>query len=406
MLNRRAFLSAAMATLAMPAAARQREPVPVSGNAVPDLKPFDELMLRFMEQNNVPACSLAVGRRGRLVYARGFGFSDAAQTRPVGPESLFRIASVSKPITAVATLQLVEAKKIALDDPVLKYVNVSVKDRRWESVTIRHCLQHRSGMDRDKSGDPIVKVREIADDLKVPYPISAEQVMRWTMGRPLDHDPGTKYAYSNIGYLILGRVIEAVSGEKYDRYVKRAVLGPVEVTRMEIGHGVPSLRPATEVFYLDRRGRKSPSLFPPNAGTMVPTVDAGMNVDGFEAHGGWIASAADLVRFAGSFDRPEGPALLSRETVATMFERPAGESNAVWYGCGWQVRTAGPNGDGRNTWHGGLLIPGTSSLLVRRWDGLSWAVLFNTDMNPKGEILTNLIDGPLHAAADAVKRWP
>lgn len=79
----------------------------------------------------------------------------------------------------------------------------------------------------------------------------------------------------------------------------------------------------------------------------MPVVDGGMNVDGFEAHGGWIASAADLIRFAGSFDRPEGPSLLSRETVATMFERPAGDSNAVWYGCGWRIRTAGPGGEGK-----------------------------------------------------------
>jgi N-acyl-D-amino-acid deacylase len=261
-------------------------------------------------------------------------------------------------------------------------------------------------MDRDKSGDPIDKVPQIARDLNVPYPVSAEQVMRWTMGRPLDHDPGTKFAYSNIGYLILGRVIEAVSGQKYETYVKSAVLGPVDAKRMEIGHALPSLRPAAEVSYFDQKGRKAPSLFLPNAGTMVPEVDAGMNIEGFEAHGGWIASAADLVRFAASFDGPEGPVLLNRETVATMFERPAGEKNDVWYGCGWHVRTAGPNGAGRNTWHDGLLIPGTSALLVRRWDGLTWAVLFNTDTNPQGKILTGLIDGALHHAADAVTAWP
>jgi N-acyl-D-amino-acid deacylase len=377
-----------------------------SGEAVAGLKPFDELMLRFVEQNDVPACSLAVGRKGRLVYARGFGFADAARTRPVSPESLFRIASVSKPITAVAVLQLVQTKKVALDDPVLKYVKAEVKDRRWQKVTVRHCLQHRAGMDRGVSGDPIGKVQQIARELKVSYPVPAADVMRWTMGRPLDHDPGEKYAYSNVGYLILGRVIEAASGEKYETYVKRAVLAPAGVTRMEIGHAQPSLRPRAEVSYLDRNGRKSPCLFPPNAGEMVPTVDGGMNVEGFEAHGGWIASAADLVRFAGSFDRPEGPALLNRESVAAMFARPAGNADAVWYGYGWQVRTAGPGGAGRNTWHGGLLMPGTSTLLVRRWDGLTWAVLFGTDSNPKGEILANLIDRPLHEAADAVSQWP
>src|SRR5262245_42912196 len=177
-----------------------------------------------MERNDVPACSLAVSRKGKLVYARGFGFADAERTRPVSPDSLFRIASVSKPITAVAVLQLVQAKKVGLDDPVLKYVRVPVKDTRWQNVTVRHCLQQRSGMDRDKSGDPIVMVRQIAKDLRVSFPVPAVDVMRWTMSRPLDHDPGTTYVYSNIGYLILGRVIEAASGEKYETYVKRSVL--------------------------------------------------------------------------------------------------------------------------------------------------------------------------------------
>jgi len=380
--------------------------IPVSGDAVAGLKPFDELLLQFMMQNSVPACSLAVGRKGRLVYARGFGFADAKQTQPVTPESLFRIASVSKPITSVAVLQLLQAGKISLDEPVLKYVKATVKDQRWQRVTISHCLQHRLGMDRAKSGDPINKVPQIARDLNVPYPVSAEQVMRWSMGRPLDHDPGTMYAYSNIGYLILGRVIEVVSGQKYETYVKSAVLGPVDAKRMEIGHALPSLRPTAEVSYFDRTRRMAPSLFPPNLGTYVPEVDDGMNVEGFEAHGGWIASAGDLVRFAASFDGPEGPILLNRETVATMFERPVGEKNDEWYGCGWSVRTAGPNGAGMNTWHGGLLRPGTSALLVRRWDGLTWAVLFNTDINPKGEILADLIDRALHHAADAVTAWP
>jgi CubicO group peptidase (beta-lactamase class C family) len=399
-LNRRTFVGGAIALLA------RQVTIPVTGDEVPGLKPFDQLLLQFMRENQVPGCSLAVGRRGELVYARGFGFADEKRMVPVTPRWLFRIASVSKPVTAVAVMQLVQAGKIALDEPVLKYVNAKVNDPRWQRVTILHCLQHRSGMDREKSGDPIGAVSRISKDLNVPYPVSAESVMRWTMSRPLDHDPGTKMAYSNIGYLILGRVIEAASGKKYEDYVKESVLKPVGVERITIGHAVPALRPVNEVQYIDRKHRTGPSLFPPNAGAMVPLVDGGMNIEGFEAHGGWIATASDLVRFAGSFDRPAGPSLLNRQTTATMFARPAKETGSVWYGCGWQVRTAGPNGTGRNTWHSGLLVPGTSSLLVRRWDGLCWAVLFNTDSNPKGQFLADLIDGRLHRAADAVTAWP
>jgi len=122
-----------------------------------------------------------------------------------------------------------------------------------------------------------------------------------------------------------------------------------------------------------------------------------------DAHGGWLASAVDLVRFAASFDSPQACPILGKNQLDTMFSRPDSTSNP-YYGCGWQVRILN-NTDQRNTWHTGGLS-GTSTLLVRRYDRTNWAVLFNSRVGKSGRELAAAIDRNVHTAADQVKRWP
>ena len=143
--------------------------LPVTGAANPGLEPFDRLMTSFVEQNKVPGAALAVTRASRLVYARGFGCADVEKHEPVQPDALFRIASVSKPITAVAVMQLVERQKLKLDDQVVDIMKLSPlvarrekPDARWNQITVRHCLQHTGGWDRGKSFDPIGRPWQIA----------------------------------------------------------------------------------------------------------------------------------------------------------------------------------------------------------------------------------------------------
>ncbi|MCP3694044.1 MAG: beta-lactamase family protein, partial [Planctomycetaceae bacterium] len=170
-----------------------------------------------IKTHQVPGASLAVTRAGKLVYARGFGYADLAKKQPVQPGSQFRVASLSKPITAVAILQLVDQGKLKLTDHVFTilkpkpvFENPTDKmDPRLRQVTILHCLQHSGGWDRSASFDPMFQSVRIARSLGVEPPARAEHVIRFMMGKPLDFDPGTRYAYSNYGYCLLGRVIEA-----------------------------------------------------------------------------------------------------------------------------------------------------------------------------------------------------
>jgi N-acyl-D-amino-acid deacylase len=206
---------------------------------------------------------------------------------------------------------------------------------------------------------------------------------------------------------VLGRIIEDVSGKSYEQFVKDEVLTPLGITDMRIGGSRREDRAQNEVCYYDPV--RSRSVWQADGEERVPNPYAG-SIEAMDSHGGWIASAVDLVKFACAFDDPDHCPILKPESVARMFARsegPAGYNEDgtpkdAYYACGWSVR---PTGDGKaNHWHAGGL-PGTSTLLVRRSDGLNWAVLFNQSVDDSGLDYGD-IDPAMHRAANAVKDWP
>ena len=357
--------------------------IPITGKADPALAPFDDLFKAFLAEHDVPGAAVAVAKDGKLVYARGFGYADRENKSPAEPDNLFRIASISKPVTAVAILQLVEQGKLKLDDRPFQMLRVepfledgAKVDPRMKDITILHLLQHTGGFDRGVSFDPMFKSVEFSQKLGTKPPAGPHEVMRVMMGRTLDHDPGTNYAYSNYGYAVLGRVIEKVTGQNYDAYVKEHVLKPVGVTRMRIGATLSDGRADGEVKYYMQKPTLASSVFPDhngNTGEKVPWPYGGWHLEAMDSHGGWIASAPDLVRFACTFNDLDRSPLLKGASIETMFASPNLKDSKpdVWYGCGWSVRVVGPGKI--NTWHSGALA-GTSTILVRRHDGLTWAV--------------------------------
>jgi CubicO group peptidase (beta-lactamase class C family) len=400
-------------------AAGPEEPVAVTGKADPRLASFDRLMTRFVLENKLPGAALAVARNGRVVYARGFGHADPDRREPVQPRSLFRIASISKPITAAAVLRLVEQGRLGLDDRVVDHLDVrhggapvAPADPRLKQVTIRHLLQHRGGWDRDKSFDPMFRSLRIAREFGTRPPAGPGLVIASMWKRPLDFDPGARSVYSNFGYCLLGRVIEKASGVSYEEHVREHVLAPLGVRAMRIGETLPEGRAPLEVHYFTKRKRPGRAVVGPTIGAPVPWPYGGWYLEAMDAHGGWIASAPDLVRFGSAFAPPHLGTILDATSVRTAFARPEGRAGhqadgkprQVYYGCGWQVR-CDRQGRPMNTWHTGYL-DGSTSILVRRHDGLVWAVLFNSDDTPGGESPAALIDPLVHTAADAVKEWP
>ena len=397
-----------LATFPIPSISAQEKNVPITGAADTDLAPFDDLMLKFMADHEVPGAALAVTKDGKLVYARGFGHADPPQLGlPVQPSVRFRIASISKPITAAMILRLIELGLLKLDDHAFEFLQIALPanaDPRLKKITIKHLLQHTAGFDRDKSFDPMFRPIIIAKDQNTKPPAKPMDIIHYMTRQKLDFDPGERYAYSNFGYCILGRVIEKATGQSYEVAVQKHVFDPIGVKHTQLGHTLTAAK--DEVHYFDEKNRKANAIMGPNFGKPVPLPYGAWYLEAMDAHGGWIATAPDLVRFASAFDRPEKCRILKADSIKTMFACPDGlaghtkdgKAKAVFYGCGWQVRTVG--GGKLNTWHMGSL-DGTETLLVRRADGLCWAVLFNTR---KG--LVGKIDPLVHQAADKVKRWP
>jgi N-acyl-D-amino-acid deacylase len=394
--------------------------VQITGPPQSGLEPFDKLMTTFLANHQIPGASLAVTRNGRLVYARGFGWADRKAREPVTPSSLFRLASISKPITSAAIFKLIELGKLKLDDHPFELLKLDpipqsgfTPDPRLKDITVLELLQHRGGFDRDVSPDPMFECVPFARLAGHAPPATAIDIIRVMEGRPLDFAPGERYAYSNFGYCVLGRLIEHVSGDSYEAFVQKTVLNPLRIEHMQLGHTLLSERAKGEVYYYSGRGIVGQSIFPQSPG-QVASPYGFWSVEAMDSHGGWIASAPDLVRFASALDDPAASGILTPADIAETFSRPPGAAGrqghkpdgrpaAAWYGCGWFVRDVG---SGRiNTWHTGLL-DGTSTLVVRRWDGLDWAVLFNQDRDGKGAVLSDLIDPLVHQTADSVTRWP
>jgi N-acyl-D-amino-acid deacylase len=389
-----------------------------TGDSVPELANFDALMQSFLDEHGVPGAALALIHEGRLVFARGYGYADIAAREPTTAQHLYRIASISKPITAIAILQLVEQGKLSLDDKVFDILTGyeahleagKEPDTRLKDITIRQCLQHTGGWDRDKSFDAMFEAVRFAKELGVPSPAGPDEVIRCMLGQPLDFAPGERYAYSNFGYCLLGRVIERLTDQTYDQYVQTHILAPVGITDMRIGASLPSGRAANEVRYYD--GSAGESVFEDHLGQLCAWPYGGWNLEAMDSHGAWIASAVDLARLAVALDDREHCALLKPESIEAMYERPPGDvtvnkdepSRTVYYALGWNVREVdGP--EQVNCWHTGSLA-GTATLLVRRHDGNHFVILFNARIGPGIPHLTRAIDPILQRAIDDVQEWP
>jgi N-acyl-D-amino-acid deacylase len=392
--------------------------LPITGDAVEKLGALDEWMQAFLKEHGIPGGQLAATRGGKIVYSRGFGYADRDKKEAVQPKSLFRIASVSKPITAVAILRLVQQQKLKLSDRLVEVLPIEPHleqdarlDERWEKITIEHCLAHTGGWDRDASYDPMFAYGRIAKSLDVKLPIGTAEIIRYMRGQPLDFTPGEKYAYSNFGYCLLGRVIEKLGepGTTYESNVHREVFLPLGITAPRIGASLEAGRAEGEVrYYTPKDAQVTPAVGPHAGDEKHPVLQAygGWNQEALDAHGGWIASCEDLVRFAAAFDeaalRSSKP-LVSADLARQMFTKHATIKGTTSYGLGWVLWT--PDGSQQQIADHGGALPCTAAMLLKFDGQTNLAALFNLGQDKEGIFIVRGLDQKLKAFADRVC-WP
>lgn len=310
---------------------------------------IDNAVTAFMTTYQIPGVSIAITKNGKLVYLKSYGKMSATDNTPVTDNSLYRIASVSKPITAVGIMKLLEANKLTLDSKIFGTGSILGNDypttqmANLTDITVRHLLHHTVGVWGNDANDPMFKNPAM----------NHEQLIKWT----LDNYPATTgrgtYRYSNFGYCLLGRIIEKLSGKTYEQFIKDEVLTPCGISNMSIAGNTLSDRKPNEVIYTGQSGY-SPYSY---------------NIPRMDSHGGWIASAKDLAKFMIRVDGfSNKPDILQPATITAMTTRSVPSSN---YAAGWGVNNA------NHWWHTGSL-PGTASEIIRANSGFSWVILCNS----------------------------
>jgi CubicO group peptidase (beta-lactamase class C family) len=360
-----------------------------TGVAVPTLTHCDATVQQFMQRWKVLGASVALAKDGKLVYERAFGYADVARTVPLQPYHLLRVASLSKSVTALAIMKLVEDGKISLSHPVFGpegYLHSAaytqeIRDARLYRITVQQLLEHTAGWDRsigcDGHGtcDPVEFPTHVAASMGVANPVGDSTLISYMLRQGLNFEPGARFAYSNTGYLVLGKVLEAVTHQPYETWVRQHVLQPSGVLEAHLGHNLPTAHLERESAY--QSAYRLPSCYDP--AQRVPAAYGGYQIEAMNAHGGWLFSARDLVRLlVATNGLASRPALLSAATLRSMTQPSA--MNA-YYAKGWMV-------NGGTWWHTGCL-DGTACYMMRTADGYTWAILLNTN-NSAGQFWQEL----------------
>ncbi len=227
-----------------------------------------------VRERRLPGVAVGLVHQGDLIWGKGYGLADMEQQTPITLDTRFRIASITKTFTGVAVMQLRDAGKLRLDDPAAEYLDWF--DLRYEdapAITIRHLLTHTSGLPRDAT---------------VPHWTehvfqSWDEVVATTKQRKPVLPPRQEFGYSNLGYTLLGGIIEAVSGESWADYIQRHILDPLDMRDTVVTPAGGEANLATGYFMPDESGVR-------HAAPFIPT-------NGFSPSASMASSVNDLAKY-------------------------------------------------------------------------------------------------------------
>ncbi|MBL7817794.1 MAG: serine hydrolase [Saprospiraceae bacterium] len=312
---------------------------------VNEISKLDAEINKYRTDQNISALSLAICKDGRLVFAKGYGVANASTGEDVSPQSTMRIMSVSKPVTATGIMLLVQQNKLDLGKKVFgpdgilnaKYPTTS---ENLKKITVRQMLNHTSGLETC-NGQPVFwdKNGTVKDAMDVL--MKDANIFKYTPG-----SAELQWYYSNTGYYFLGRIIEEVSGQSYENFIRTQVLNPCGIgNTMYLGNADGT----------------------PKAGEALYVPESKPNMQLWGAFGGWVARPIDLLKFLVRVDgSPTKPDIITGATHTTM---TTGSSLNMNYALGWSVSGTTQNHNGT---HGS-----SRSFLVEMGNGISYAIIIS-----------------------------
>jgi CubicO group peptidase (beta-lactamase class C family) len=365
----------------------------------PVFKSIDNAVNSFLDRHGMAGASVAIAKDGQMVFAKGYGWADKDNRVRTEPYNLFRVASVSKLITATGIMKLIEQGILSLDDHVFGpdgILNMApydvYVDKRVEDIKVVHLLNHSGGW-TNRWGDPMFIPHTVAKVLDKKLPVDASDIIRFMLKKRLHFKPGTMSSYSNFGYAILGKVIEEVSGNDYESFIKTNILYPLGIFDMRLGGSYLTERAELEVKYYEQSD--SHLVKDHISNDTVLSCYGGNDIHVLGPAGGWITSATDLLKFMLAIDGIDMPKdILHKESIETMTSPLKPYLDPL----GWR-------GVKKHSWYRTGTLAGTSALMVRRDDGISYVIVFNSS-TWKGPMLSGDIRCMMDHAISKTLAWP
>ena len=338
-----------------------------------ELEGMDKRVRSFMRQWQIKGASLSVMRNDSLLYSKGYGWADEQKGVEMEPGHIMRVASVSKLITAVGIMVLQERDSLSLQDHVFgpdgilndSLFNSVIKDKNYHKITIEHLLRHQGGFPRD----PLFSSRDIMTLLRLDHAPEREDFYKAVLRNRVRFEPGSWQRYSNFGYLLLSEIIERVSGQDYEDFIKENVLYPAGCFDMHIASNYYEEKKDNEVRYYTHEGEGKFIEEYNKSGRIVERCYGGNNIPLLSGAGAWCSSTAELARFVAAIDgRPEIEDILSIESINQM----TGYFDKDTFSIGWNDTYPSKG------WSRTGTLAGTSALIHYFPDGECWILVTNT----------------------------
>jgi CubicO group peptidase (beta-lactamase class C family) len=316
----------------------------------------DEYIHAEIQREKIPGLALAVLRDGQIIKVQGYGLSNVELDVPVKPETIFQTGSVGKQFTATAVMMLAEQGKLGLDEKIAKYLPEA--PATWKDITIRNLLNHTSGIP-DYGSDEDNAAKE-AINLRADY--TEDELVRRFAALPLDFPPGSKWSYSNSGYVTLGVIIHKVSGMFYGDFLEQHIFQPLHMTATHIISEANIVSNRSSGYRLDHGELKNQQWVSP---TLNTTAD-----------GALYTNVLDMAKWDAALGQQT---LLKKSSYEEMYT-PVHLSDGKTYGYGFGWGLTAVNGhpliEHNGAWQG---FTTDIARFVGEHDKLSVVVLTNLD---------------------------